>query len=35
MVLRSFNKEDCKGTCKDYGIPLKELHAIKDERFDK
>lgn len=29
------NKEDCKGTCKDYGIPLKELHAIKDERFDK
>ncbi|MBR6476366.1 MAG: hypothetical protein IKS98_13120 [Lachnospiraceae bacterium] len=29
------NKNECKGTCKDYGIPLKELHAIKDDRFDK
>lgn len=28
------DKSECKGTCKDYGIPLKELRAIKDERFD-
>ena len=29
------DKNECKGTCKDYGIPLKDLHAIKDDRFDK
>lgn len=28
-------KDDCKGTCVDYGISLEDLHDIKDPRFDE
>lgn len=28
------SENECTGTCDDYGIPLDELHAIKDDRWD-
>ncbi len=28
------SEKECEGTCDDYGIPLEELHAVKDDRWD-
>lgn len=33
--LKVKSENECKENCEECGIPLKELHAIKDDRFDK